>query len=231
MYTARYGYKTHADIVSRVGWKHTLACNDYTDTWRLHRKNIAKTIGGSKSAFAMFDHVQEAESSHFILNLLRVPDDLFGHVKKEAGAIILKIAYGYTVEPHGNDVLVDLADKVVHEFFLATAPGQWFVDLLPSCKYSSVTNLIYLIVIVRYAPSWLPGAGWKSTARRMARNLAQTTEQPYEFVKKQLHDGCHQVSFLSQAIGNNKLDAETEHIHKWSASSMYWVVLTPLFVL
>jgi hypothetical protein len=83
----------------------------------------------------MFDHVQEAESSHFILNLLRAPDNLFSHVKKEAGAIILKIAYGYTVEPHGNDVLVDLADKVVHEFFLATAPGQWLVDLIPSCEY------------------------------------------------------------------------------------------------
>jgi hypothetical protein len=146
---------------------------------------------------------------------------LFGHVKKEAGAIVSKIAYGYTVEPHGNDVLVDLANKVVHEFFLATASGQWFVDLLPCCKCSSVFELIYLIGVVRYAPIWMPGAGWKTTAGRIARNLDQTTEQSHEFVKKQLREGCHKVSFLSQVIGSDKLDAETEHVHKWPASSMY----------
>jgi hypothetical protein len=204
-----------------VGWKHTLACNNYTDTWRLHRKNIAKAIGGSKSSFAMFDHVQEAESSHFILNLLRAPDNLFGHVKKEAGAIILKIAYGYTVEPRGSDVLVDVADKVVYEFFLATAPGRWFVDLLPSCEYLPVFDMTRLTGEVKYVPNWMPGAGWKTTARRMARNLDQTTEQPYEFVKKEVREGRHRISFLSQAISNNKLGAEAEHIHKWSASSMY----------
>jgi hypothetical protein len=101
----------------------------------------------------MFDHVREAESSHFILNLLRHPNDLFGHVKKEASTIILKIAYRYTVKPHGNDVLVDLANKVVHEFFLATARGQWLVDLLPFCKCSSVFSMTDPTGVLRFAPS------------------------------------------------------------------------------
>ena len=64
----------------------------------------------------------------------------------------------------------------------------------------------------------MPGAGWKSTARQMAAQLQQTTEQPYAFVKQQMREGNHKTSFLSQAI---ETDADSEHLHKWSASSMY----------
>ena len=56
----------------------------------------------------------------------------------------------------------------------------------------------------------------------MATQLRQTTEQPYEFVKQQMREKKHKVSFLSQAIEQlGAGDAETERLHKWSASSMY----------
>lgn len=55
----------------------------------------------------------------------------------------------------------------------------------------------------------------------MAAQLRQTTEQPYEFVKQQMREKKHKTSFLSQAIESIGTDAEMEHIHKWSASSMY----------
>lgn len=78
-------------------------------------------------------------------------------------------------------------------------------------------------MIVRYAPDWFPGAGFKQTARQMAAQLYQTTEQPYQFVKEQMRQGKAKTSFLSQAIENIKSDQDTdmERIHKWSASSMY----------
>jgi cytochrome P450 len=74
---------------------------------------------------------------------------------------------------------------------------------------------------VRYAPDWLPGTGFKKTAQQMRAQLTQTTEQPYQFVKQQMREGKHKTSFLSQAIENISSGADMEHIHKWSASSMY----------
>ena len=74
---------------------------------------------------------------------------------------------------------------------------------------------------MRYLPSWFPGAAFKQTARDMARQLEQTTEQPYEFVKQQMREKKHKVSFLSQALENIGADAAMERIHQWSASSMY----------
>lgn len=38
---------------------------------------------------------------------------------REAGAVILKIAYGYAIEPHGRDPLVDLANDSMEKFSIA----------------------------------------------------------------------------------------------------------------
>lgn len=54
---------------------------------------------------------------------------------RTAGAIILKLSHGYTIEPEGPDPLVDLADEVLLEFALSTQPGLWMVDVLPFCVY------------------------------------------------------------------------------------------------
>ena len=56
-------------------------------------------------------------------------------VYSEAGAIILKIAYGYTIEPLNRDPLVDLADEALVQFSLAATPGAWLVDVMPFCMY------------------------------------------------------------------------------------------------
>ncbi len=51
---------------------------------------------------------------------------------REAGAIILKAIYNYTVEPHQRDPFVDLVDEGMQQFAAATMPGAWLVDSIPS---------------------------------------------------------------------------------------------------
>jgi hypothetical protein len=91
----------------------------YGETWKIHRKNITK-IASTNVSLSVFDHVQEAESVHFLLNLLDSPDKLFDHIRKEAGSVILKITYGYTTVAHGNDPFVDLAGRTMGGFAEAT---------------------------------------------------------------------------------------------------------------
>ena len=55
---------------------------------------------------------------------------------REAGAVILKIAYGYNIEPHGSDPLVTLVNDAMEDFSLAAAPGKWIVDTVPFRKMS-----------------------------------------------------------------------------------------------
>jgi cytochrome P450 len=55
----------------------------------------------------------------------------------------------------------------------------------------------------------------------MASQLLRTAEEPYAFVKSQMENKTAKTSFLSQAIESLGSDASMEHIHKWSAASMY----------
>jgi len=55
-------------------------------------------------------------------------------LKREAGGIVLKIAYGYTINPHSPDPLVDLADKAMEDFSSALLPTAWAVDFIPIRK-------------------------------------------------------------------------------------------------
>jgi hypothetical protein len=117
----------------------------YTDMWKIHRKNITKIASTIVSLF-VFDRIQEAESVHFLLNLLESPEQLFDHIRKEAGSVILKITYGYTTVARGNDPLVDLARKTLDQCTEAVVPDKWMVDILPFCKssffYHDVLRLI-----------------------------------------------------------------------------------------
>lgn len=117
----------------RIGWNNTLAMSQYTDIFKQHRTNIAK-VAGSTTSLNVFNRVQEEESVHFLLNVLEAPDKLFDHIKKEAGAVILKIIYGYTAEAKGPDVLVDMAGKTMADFSDASVPGKWPVDIMPFRK-------------------------------------------------------------------------------------------------
>ncbi|KAF2260004.1 O-methylsterigmatocystin oxidoreductase [Lojkania enalia] len=188
-----------------VGWKHATAMSPYTETWKIHRKNITK-IATTNVSVSVFDRIQEVEAAHFLLNVLESPDDLFDHIRKEAGSVILKITYGYTTEARGRDPFVDLASKTMAQFAEATVPGKFMVDILP---------------FLRYLPNWCPGTGFKETARRMAIQLKQCTDQPYQFVKHQMREKKHKTSFLSQAIESIGDDAEMEFIHKWAALALY----------
>jgi hypothetical protein len=114
----------------RIGWNNTLAMSQYTDKFKKHRTNIAK-VAGSTTSLNVFNRVQEEESVHFLLNVLESPDKLFDHIKKEAGAVILKITYGYTAEAKGKDYLVDMAVKTMSDFSESSTPGKWAVDIMP----------------------------------------------------------------------------------------------------
>lgn len=50
--------------------------------------------------------------------------------RRFTGASILRITYGYVVEREDNE-LVQLVDRAVEEFSLASAPGAHYADVLP----------------------------------------------------------------------------------------------------
>lgn len=175
--------------------------------WRAIRKNMHQVLG-TKADIVRFYPLQEVEARRFVLRLIKEPKKLLKHIRKEAGAIILNISYGYNVEPEEADPLVDLADEALAQFSTAAQPGRWMVDILPfrgcSLSYCLVINvtsafgLLPRLLIVKHVPSWFPGAGFQRVAAQYKRNLVALTEKPFAFTRKKMVRPLLTASRVSQ---------------------------------
>ncbi|KAG6868405.1 hypothetical protein C0993_003642, partial [Termitomyces sp. T159_Od127] len=176
-----------------VGWKNTLILLPYGDRFRRFRRWF-HGIMGSRASVQQFSHIEELQTHKFLQRVLKNPVGLADHVRHTAGAIILHISHGYEVQEK-NDPFVELADKATDQISRVVMPGAWLVDVLP---------------ILRFVPSWFPGAGFKRTAKEWASTLVDMVEYPHDFVKRSMATGVAPVSFTSSLLEGKEILPEED---------------------
>ena len=83
-------------------------------------------------------------------------------------ATIMDIGYGIAVQDSDD---ISVAEEALEGFAAAAIPGAFLVDFVP---------------ILKYVPSWFPGAGFQKKAahwRKLNHTMADT---PFDHVKEQL---------------------------------------------
>ena len=86
------------------------------------------------------------------------------------GAVILSITYGIKVQ-ESDDPYIAIAEEAMKGFNQTGLPGTFFVDLFP---------------ILKYVPSWFPGAGFQKKAAHWKAVNTSLKEKPFRYVQKQL---------------------------------------------
>ena len=82
----------------------------------------------------------------------------------------MKIGYGIAVQ-ESDDPYVSIAEEALEGVAQAGIPGTYWVDLLP---------------ILKYVPSWFPGAGFQKKAARWREVINTMAEKPFRHVQEQL---------------------------------------------
>ncbi|KAI0016275.1 cytochrome P450 [Xylariomycetidae sp. FL0641] len=190
-----------------VGWDQLMSLQPYGEPLRAYRKP-AFAILGTKSSIRKFYPLLEVEVHRFLFRTLEKPTRMLGHLKTAAGAVVLKALYGYNIDPHGPDPLVDSIEVTLDHFARGSVPGVWLVDTIPA---------------LRYLPSWMPGAGFKRTAKEFRANLEAFIETPAEFVRRKMEQGQYERSYLSRMYEEEKRKGKTEEdpVAKGSAASLF----------
>jgi hypothetical protein len=85
-------------------------------------------------------------------------------------ATIMKIGYGIAVK-ESEDPYISIAEVVFSGVAEAGVPGAFWVDLFP---------------ILKYLPSWFPGAGFQKKAARWREATNTMAEKPFRHVQEQL---------------------------------------------
>ncbi|TRX94103.1 hypothetical protein FHL15_004871 [Xylaria flabelliformis] len=206
--SAKYSSRTRLVFGGEmVGWGNLTGLLKYDRHFRAQRKAV-HSIMGTPSLSSTYLPLQEAEVHRFLLRVLEKPEDLVQHIRTEAGAIILKMVYGYSTGPTTSDPLVKLADTAVEQFSIATMPGLWLVDVIP---------------ILRHLPEWMPGTNFKRTAREYRAKMIEMLEAPWEFAKNRMARGNFEQSYVSDFYRSKggTLSPKDEYDLKWTALSVY----------
>ena len=82
------------------------------------------------------------------------------------------MSYGYDVQE--DDPFVKHVEVAVDQFSLSTRPGAFLVDIAP---------------LLRYLPSWFPGAAFQRTAVSWRKTLDEMVEIPFAMVKRHMVSG------------------------------------------
>lgn len=118
---------------------------------------------------------------------------------------MLKMLYGYTPAAHTPDGLVRLINKVMAEFSEAVVVGAWMVDL---------------ISWLRYLPDFVPGTGFKQTARQWRKDSDEVMNVPVDFVMRQMEQKTAKPSYVERLLRADPDDEDITHI-KQSAAALY----------
>ncbi|KAF9498005.1 cytochrome P450 [Pleurotus eryngii] len=171
-----------------------------------YRKLIQSGLGAR--AAKKYWELLEAEVDNLLQGFRRSPQDFEKHIRRNAAAVIMKMAYGYSILDE-DDFFIGVAEEAAQISGWALAPGRWMVDYFP---------------ILRYIPSWIPGAHFKRQGEAWRVRLQDLSEVPHQWVKGQMASGTYTDSFTSRLLrpdGCTFVDPDEDDIIKWTAGGLY----------
>ncbi|KAK7047328.1 hypothetical protein VNI00_006559 [Paramarasmius palmivorus] len=180
----------------------------YGKEWNARRKLFAQEFS-PKQTERYQPHTLKAVRT-FLLDLLHQPHDSQRLLRHMAGSAILSITYGLSIRSVDvGDSVIDMADRALEGFVAAAVPGTFWVDYLP---------------VLKYVPSWFPGASFKRKAREWAKNVDEMLNVPFDIVKS--NQGIVQPCFVSHCLSNiNTPDPDeivyNEKLVREAAGAMY----------
>lgn len=154
-----------------MGWTWSLAGMPYGSDWRKYRTAFQKHF--NPRATTRYEPLQLKEVQTFLRNLRRTPDNYYHHMRRNAAALVMKINYDHDIADEG-DYYVALADRAMNTLVKVLLHGSYAVDNLP---------------ILKYVPSWFPGAEFKKQAKEWRKDSTAMLEKPFEMVKRRMAEG------------------------------------------
>ncbi|KAJ7286437.1 cytochrome P450 [Mycena rebaudengoi] len=188
-----------------VGWDQQLLLAPYGKHFRIMRK-LAHNFLGTKVSAAAYHPAQESEVRYLITRIHDNPDGLVKDVRSTLGAFLLRMSHGYTTHLDGTDPIVNLVEIASKDFYHATRPGAWFIDILPWLKY---------------APAWMPGAGFKRIGAKWRKTNVDQTDMPYNFVLKEIGAKTALPSFTSNVLQSGEITPDEKYALKFIAAGLY----------
>ncbi|ESK89434.1 cytochrome p450 [Moniliophthora roreri MCA 2997] len=198
-------------LTELIGWKNIFIFKPYGKEVTESRKLVHQELS-AKDTSRYRPQIQKSVRM-LLFNLLKtnggtISGELVDLLKYLLGTICLSTIYGITAEGT-EDPFIAAANRATIGFTAAVIPGKFAVDWIP---------------LLRYIPSWLPGAGFQRKAQTWKQDLMRMVDGPFEAVQRKIISGEHvSPSFLSRCLEKLSGDTSAEKLHflKFVAGSLF----------
>ncbi|PCH43248.1 cytochrome P450 [Wolfiporia cocos MD-104 SS10] len=182
--SAKYSGRPHLVMLGEMlGWDRTLGVLDYGEIWRKQRKWTQGALNDKATSDA-WQSVQRRETCNLLMSLIAAPNAFTAHLKRYTGALIMEIAYGYTVTSNDDECLRMIGAASDGTVECAGAGGA-LVDFLP---------------ILKYVPSWFPGGRFKRRVWEVNYLVQEAQNRLYDTVRERMKAGTAKPSILSSLL-------------------------------
>ncbi|KAH9943944.1 cytochrome P450 [Amylocystis lapponica] len=155
-----------------------------------------------------YRHVLEDEMQVLLRGLANTPENFVAHIRRNSGALVLKLAFGYTVM-ETDDPFVTLMEEAFRLQAEFSKPSPFHIDMYP---------------ILGHVPSWVPFQTVHRRINEYARRIRRVDRIPHAWAKEQIASGNYLDSFTSRHLRTESGEAvspEEDDIVKWCASALY----------
>jgi len=155
----------------------------YGDKWRSYRKLFHEMLHSPVAED--FDNHRYKHVHNFLWRLLNSPENFMDDAAFMAGALIMSITYGLDIQSADDPDLKATVDGW-DGLRAAVMPGSFLVDAFP---------------LLRYVPSWFPGGGFQTIAKRARKNMADSISGSMSRAKEIVKSGeGHRQSMVSSCL-------------------------------
>ncbi|KAJ2932868.1 hypothetical protein H1R20_g4238, partial [Candolleomyces eurysporus] len=168
---ANYSDRPDMPMIPMMDLNWSFSALPYGVAWRQHRRAFHQCL--NNNAVRNYHPVMSEETKLFLQRIRSDPDQVFVDLQFLFGTTIMRTAYGFD-DIRQNESLIHNAEKLVLEISEASMPGRFLVNYFP---------------ILRYVPSWFPGAGFKKHFKDIAQLNFKTRCMPFEEAKRDIEDG------------------------------------------
>ncbi|KAJ7284428.1 cytochrome P450 [Mycena rebaudengoi] len=153
------------------------------DSWyRQHRTMFHQHF--QHKVVSKYHTLQQRHTHTLLRNLARTPQALEYIVRRTTAAIVLEICYGIHVADAGDEY-VSLADQALAGISSSGNFGTFLVDYIP---------------VLKYIPTWIPGAHFKREGIKWRRLSSRLFNYAFDSVKQKLEDGCAEPSLMTTEL-------------------------------
>ncbi|KAB2575201.1 Cytochrome P450 monooxygenase yanC [Lasiodiplodia theobromae] len=185
-----YSSRAHAPMINLVSNENRVNFMPYNDKWRKVRNLLHAALNLETSV--MYKPVQDFETKSVLWELLHVKDDheFYNINRRYSASVIMLVTYGRRITSWA-DPLYDEIFTIIRHFTLASAPGVWIADTVPS--------------LAKYIPSRLL-QNWKNIGRKWHEEDAKVYMRLYNDCLEKIKDGTAPDCFIKdiETIGTRK---------------------------